>query len=471
MVKNGFFRSIRMRFVICVLVSIPLLSGCASVRTQREFYPPVTTDLNFQRYDAAVEKIEAARKSDIYKEKDRLLYYLDTGMVYHYAGNLDMSTEKLTMAEEAAEELFTKSMSRAAGSLLLNDNVLEYAGEDHEILYTNLLKALNFLRLDSFDGAFVEIRRAHEKLELLNQKYAKAADMLSRGTVGEGEGSIEYKIDRVRFNNDAFARYLSMHMYAAEGLEDDARIDYDMLGRAFRTQSHIYNFDIPEVRYSSPDKAILSVVALTGLAPQKEEFNLRIRTDDQLKLVQVLYTDSEDNEVEYGHIPFPVQDSYYFKFAIPKIVPRSSPVHLIKAYDGSRLIGELQLLEDVARVAEETFKAKRSLIYFRSIARAIVKGYAAHKLKEKVEDTGGFVDWMKKAAIDVGTEVSEGADLRCARLLPGRIYVGDFEVDPGNYCIRIEYLDGNNRVLFTDQLDSREVRRNGFNLVETCYIR
>ena len=458
------------RYLIsCLLPVIALIvaAGCGSVRTKAGFYEPITENLRNQQFDAAVAGIEAARASDKYGRKDRLVYYIDAGMVNHYASRIDTSLAKLQMAEDAAEELFTRSISRAAASLLLNDNALEYSGEDYEILYTNLVKALNYISLDKFEEAFVEIRRANLKLDLLEQKYADAASELKRGSPDDtARIDFNYDVDPVRFHNDAFARYLSMHIYAADGKMDDARIDYDLLIDAFRTQPHVYSFDMPDVQYWAPKgKTILSVVGLVGLSPVKEAFDLRIRTDKDLNLVQVLYTDSEDNESVYGHIPFPVDHDYYFKFAIPRIVARPSVVSSIRVYADGRHIGTLQLLEDVSAVAEETFKARRSLVYVRSIARAIVKGLAAHKLKKKL-DTGGIEGWLKKAAVDVATDVSEGADLRCSRFLPGRIYVGDFEIEPGTYDIRIEFVDSENSLVKARNISGYRVLERGLNLVE-----
>jgi hypothetical protein len=413
-----------------LLTAALLAAGCGSIRTRTGFYQPITADLKSHEFETAVQAIEAARASGKYDKKDRLIYYIDAGMVNHYASRIDTSLVKLQLAEDASEELFTKSVSRAATSLLLNDNVLEYSGEDYEILYTNLIKALNYIYLDRFDEAFVEIRRANLKLDLLDQKYSDAARELQQGSPDDtAQVDLQYEVDPVRFHNDAFARYLSMHMDAADG------------------------------------KTILNVVGLVGLSPVKEAFNLRIRTDKDLDLIQVLYTDSENSESEYGHIPFPVDHDYYFKFAIPRIVAQPSIISTIRAYADGEHIGDLQLIEDVSVVAEETFKAKRSVIYIRSIARAIVKGLAAHKLKKEF-DTGGLGGWLKKAAVDVATDVSEGADLRCSRFFPGRIYVGDFEIEPGTYDIRIEFLDSHNGLIKAKNISGYRVLERGLNLIE-----
>jgi hypothetical protein len=450
------------RLLLCLF----LIIGCGSIATQKGFYEPITGDLRNNNFEAAVEKIEKAKADNKYGNKDRFLYYLDAGLAYHYASRFEESSLRLTSAEDAADELFTRSISRAAASLLLNDHILEYAGEDYEVLYTNLIKALNYISFDDFDGTFVEIRRANEKLNLLEQKYRKAAHEFSNAPNGDsGEVEIDYQVEKVRFNNDAFARYLSMHVYAAEGKMDDARIDYDLLHQAFREQPHVYGFTPPDVKYYSKNKTILSIVGMAGLSPVKEALNLRIRTDKDLDLVQILYTDPQHGESEYGHLPLPVSEDYYFKFAIPQIVSRPSYISRVRVIANGESIGELKLLEDVGAVARETFQAKKSLIYLRTIARALAKGLAAHKAKEKA-DTGGLEGWLKKAAVDVATDISENADLRCSRLLPGKIYVGDFEIQPGVYDLTIEFLDGDGNLISATDITGYEVLGKGLNLVE-----
>ena len=448
------------------LLCFSVIIACGSVATKKGFYDPIITDLHRDDFNGAVQKIEAAKDKHKFGEKDRFLYYTDAGLAYHYASRYDTSNQKLTQAENAADELFTKSISRAALSLLLNDNVLEYAGEDYEILYTNLFKALNYMAEDNFDDAFVEVKRANEKLNLLERKYREASHILNEGSLGDtNRVNINYSAEKVRFNNDAFARYLSMHVYSAEGKMDDARIDYDWLHRAFQEQPFIYDFNVPAVKYHSPDKAILSIVGLAGLSPVKEALNLRLRTDKDLDLVQILYTDPNRQDPVYGQLFLPVSEDFYFKFSIPRIVSRPSYISRIRVFADSVPLGELQLLEDVGSVARETFEAKKSLIYLRTVARAITKGLAAHKAKKKA-DTGGVGGWLKKAAIDVATDVSENADLRCSRLLPGKIYVGDFEIEPGSHDLTIEFLGSDGTVISTTEIKNYKVLKNGLNLLE-----
>ncbi len=472
MVEHRHFCRNNLSLFIPAIIALLIIGGCGSVRTRTGFYEPITKSLQIGDYAAAVAEIEAANEKGKYGDKDRLLYFIDAGMAQHYAGDYEQSNVDLTEAEYASEDLFRKSITRAAASILLNDNVLEYSGEDYEILYTNLIKALNYSSLGQFDDAFVEVKRANLKLELLEQKYGYAVTELQRGAESDTSAvGIEYELDDVRFHNDAFARYLSMRLYAADGAWDDARIDYDYLVKAFRTQPEVYDFAMPEVSYlPSEGRSILSIVGLAGLSPVKHAFDLRIRTDKDLGLVQVLFTDSEGKESEYSHFPINIGADFYFKFSIPRIVERPSRVREIRVYADGLKIGRLQLIEDVYKVSKEVFRARRSMIYFRSIARAIAKGVLAHKAKKKV-DTGGLGGWLKKAAVDVVTDFTEAADLRCSRLLPGRIYVGDFELEPGVYDLRIEFIDSNGGLISATDVPQYKVVERGLNLVEAFSLK
>ena len=258
-------------------------------------------------------------------------------------------------------------------------------------------------------------------------------------------------------------------MYAAEGKMDDARIDYNYLTTAFQTQPHIYDFPIPEVRYYSEDKTVLSIVGLVGLAPIKQPIRLRVRTDKDLDLVQVLYDGPGKEDVEYGHLPIKVSADYYFKFAIPTLVARPSRVGRIRVLADGNEIGELQLLENVGTVAGEIFDAKKSLIYIRSVARAVAKGLATHKLKKKA-DSGGLTGWLKKAAIDVASDVTEDADLRSSQFLPGLIYVGDFEIEPGIYSLAIEFYDTEGGFIEQTTYEAYRVFDNGLNMIRAFSV-
>lgn len=457
----------RLGAALLLLISILLVSGCSSLATQTKFYEPIQESLRTGNYQAAAATLEKAHAEGKYPDKDRFLYYLDAGLAHHYADSFAVSIDRLNQAEIAAGELFTKSISRAAASLMLNDNVLEYAGEDHEILYTNIFKALNYIELGRNEDAFVEVRRANLKLQGLEQKYFDAAQSFRSAAKNDTtQADLPYDIQPLRYSNSAFARYLSMHMYASEGKLDDARIDYDLFREAFTTQPQIYDFNAPEVKYTCEGKAILSVVAMTGTSPVKNDLKLRVRTDRQLNLVQVMYDGADKNSTEYGHFFLPISEDYYFKFAIPTISPGQSQVASIRVSADGHHVGNLQMIENINRVAAEVFEPKKTLTYVRTVARALAKGLAAHKLKEDIDEKNedNFGAWLLKAAVDVGTDILENADLRCSRLLPSYIYVGDFELEPGTHNIVVDFIGAGGEIVDSYRMDKFAVDKSALNL-------
>ena len=468
----GFVKTLRLP-ILGALILAALGLGCASGINREKYYRPIEADLRAGNTAAAVDAIEKARQEGTYKEKDRFLYYLDAGLAYHYAGQWDSSNIRLTDAENTAEQLFTKSISKGIlANTLLNDNVIEYPGEDFEVLYTNLIKAVNYLQLDQFDGAFVEVRRVHTKLNLLEQKYGEAAEELNRRAREDTSGVyVRYEVSDIPFNSSAFARYLSMHMYAADGLYDDARIDYDAFYKAFELQPAIYDFPPPDIVYDAGDSAILSVVGLVGLAPIKTALNLRIRTDENLDLLTVIYDDNRPEGAVFANYPLPdgVGD-FYAKLALPQLTPRGSEIAAVRVLADSTLLGEMQLAEDINRVAEATYKTRQSMVLWRTVLRVVLKTFTASKVKNAV-DNGGLGGWLAKLATDVVYDLSEQTDLRGGMLLPGRIYVGDFVVPPGTYDLTVEYLDANGHLVERRYVPNVEARSFDFNLVRSFCLR
>jgi len=107
------------------------------------------------------------------------------------------------------------------------------------------------------------------------------------------------------------------------------------------------------------------------------------------------------------------------------------------------------LLEDMSKVADAAFQVKKPIIYLKSIIRTIVKGVVTQKQKSDISKKTGdsILGILANAAIDTAVGISENADLRCWRLMPGKCLVGEFVVKPGSHKIEIHYLDSANRIV------------------------
>ncbi|MDR3247543.1 MAG: hypothetical protein LBT39_02050, partial [Treponema sp.] len=227
-----------MKFSALALVAIILVS-CATAP--------------FQRVDAALEKRRYGESADIleknrvllYGPGDTVLYYLDKGMLTHYAGLYDESSKLLEAGERAIETAFTKSVFLEASTYLLNDTTQEYAGEDYEDIYVNSFNALNYYHRGDLEEALVEIRRMNNKIRNLGDKYGVVTTSLQKKALEESLPIPGNTKEPSRFGDSALARYLGMLFYRGSGRPDDARIDGDFLRLTFANAPGLYSFPAP----------------------------------------------------------------------------------------------------------------------------------------------------------------------------------------------------------------------------------
>lgn len=452
-----------------ILLSVLTLLAASGCTTRNEAFVEVDNAVNEGRYLDAAQAMEGDDRSDYYKDRDKVLYFLDLGMLYHYGGEFDRSTQYLNEAELLIEQYFTKSVTQAAGSLLLNDTVMDYAGEDYEDLYLNIFKALNFLKIGDLDGGFVEVRRVNTKLNLLEDKYASLAASYSSSE----DSAVDLEAGVSRFYNSALARYLSMLLYRSEGDWDGARIDYGKFLQAYELQPEIYDFAPPIDESASvpAESPRLSVLAFSGRSPVKKANTLYVLTGpNQVAIV----TNEEDDAgqlvpTNYSSFYWPgIESGYRFKFQLPYMELQGTQVSTVRLLVDGQPAGDLGLMENMERIAEETFQVKYPIIFMKTVTRTIVKGLVAQKAKEQAESQGLAAGLLGAIVADVAVEASEQADLRTSRYFPSYAFAGEFEIPAGEHRIEIEYLAGET-LLFRDDLGMRTITPGGLNLA-TSYV-
>ena len=457
--KNLFPTSmVGLAFSIALLI---LLSSCASMVTRQARGKDLDTAISQRDIPAALSIVQNPK---LYKAKDRVLYYLDAGLLHHYNGDWAKSNELLHLAEEAIEELTTRSISKAAASMLLNDNALDYTGEDYEDVYINVFKALNYLHLGDRDAAFVEVRRIDDKLSFLEQKHAKMAKELASDT----KAKAEIKNGKNKFHSSALARYLSLIMYAAEGNTDSARIDYDNIRFAFESQSDIYPFSMPGLLHpeTKGDTPVLRVLSLINRGPYKRSREMHIHTSKDLLLIG-----SVDDEIDVFPVAWPdIREGYYFKFSLPYLVNRTPRIGQVVAVapDGSR--HTMQKLEDMGRVAAKTYEIKEPVILLKSITRSVLKGIAAEEAKSQARrNSSSLAATFLSIAADAAVFLSENADLRMSQFFPAQAMVAEIPLPVGEHRIRLEYYSPNGTLLYSEYR-TVQLRQRGVNLLQTWYL-
>ncbi|RPH89296.1 MAG: hypothetical protein EHM72_20575, partial [Calditrichaeota bacterium] len=279
---------IKTLFIPAIIAALAL--SCAGTFTDSEYFSRLDAFISAGDYAQALVNIEEAKEKQKFAYKDRLLYYLDKGVLLSYQGDYEQSNQCLNDAETAMEELFTKSISSAAASFLLNDNILPYYGETYENIYVNIFKALNYLNLNKLDDAYVEVRRVNVKLVELEDKNKRLVESLNSAQ----DASIPFKMQAGNFYDDALAHYLSYLIFRAQGEPDNCRISLQKLQKAWDANGEIYNFSMPSVlkkelqafeagRGGDPQamkNGRLALIAFVGNAPRKKAIGGLITTYD-----------------------------------------------------------------------------------------------------------------------------------------------------------------------------------------------
>jgi hypothetical protein len=428
----------------CGALFLAAFASCASTS-----FVKVDGAVNREDFSGGAEIIESS-KSSYYAGRDGVLYYLDKGLLCHYAGLYGESSRLLEEGERAVEAAFTKSLTMEMGTYLLNDNVREYGGEDYEDIYINAFNSLNYYHQGDIEGAMVEVRRMNNKARFLAGKYGVILSGLQKKALEES-AEIPPNINaKLNFTDSALARYLGMLFYRSSGHSDDARIDRDQLLVAFANAPNVYKHPVPssvreELNIPS-GMARLNVLGFSGLSPVKQEETLRI---------------------------FLRQDRWV-KISLPVMANRPSGVTGIAVIleDGRRF--DLELLENINEVARETFEKRKSVIYLKTIIRATMKSAASLSLDEASEKEGGntgLVLGILSLATQMYAEASEQADLRISRYFPARAWVGGINLEPGTYSFRVNFYGASGRLLVSQEYKDITIRADTLNLTEAVCLR
>ena len=430
---------------------LPILLIVFASCTTVSHYEKIDEYLYDGDYEAGLDAVKA-EEGEAYGEKDKVLYYLDAGMVAHYAGNYEESSKLLHEGELAIEAAYTKSITAGVSSYLVNDTMLEYAGEDYEDIYLNAFSALNYYHEGSIDDALVEIRRLDNKLQYLSTKYGTEITNAQQAVM-EKSSDIPYDpgTASVTFSNSALGRYLGMLFYRSENQYDDARIDRDQIKLAFANQPTVYNFQLPDSLEEDLDvpkgKARLNIVSFNGLAPVKTAVVERI----------------------------PLGNSRWIKLSLPVITPRPSEIARTEVVFDTGARVNLELIENMSTVASETFKQKAALIYLKTVLRSITKTSSSVAMSDASDRADSAEAALLLSALSVGTqlyaEASEQADLRISHYFPDKAFIGGITLDPGIYSYTIRYYDNSNRLVQENRFESVEIKANKLNLTEAICVK
>jgi len=456
--RKKYYKIIPFHKISVVLLGSLLALSCA---TKPGAYKDIDSAVLKNDFNAAIEAVKAGQeaKKPIYVEKNAIMLFLDKGLLEYYAKDYTNSSQDLQEAERLIEEAFTKSISANFMSYIANDNSKEYPGEDFEDIYLNVFNALNYYNKGDIEGALVEIRKlsiSGGKLNMLARKYdykdPSNGENLEQIVQKQARTSQLPKGKPVEFSNSALARYLSALFYLGDGNTDSARIEFQQIPAAFAANSNIYQNPVPkaveEARVLPRGKARLNIIGFSGLSPIKVE------------------------EIVVHYFPF-FQNAvlHATNFKLPKLVPRPSVINRIEVIIDGKNKFELELLEDMGSVIEETFAVRYANIVLKTYIRTLIKYTAADVAARVASEKQGALAGLAIALSTKKTfEATESADIRMSRYLPNKAYIGGINLDPGSYNVTVNFLSGGNVVESVEHKNFL-VKGNTLNLIDVASLK
>ena len=440
-------KSGRVRFIflpLFVLGSFLLFSCAPSVKQ----YPKINQLLLTQDYDSACKLVKESKKT--YAKRNAALYYLDEGILLHYAARYKESNLNLFEAESIMDELYTKSLSREAASFLISDNTIPYRGEDFERAMVNLFMALNYVGLGDWEGALVEARKVDNTLSIINSKYDEEK--------------------RNVYKEDGFIRFLMGTLYEAEGEINDAFISYRKAEEVYRAD-YVLNYGVRPPAFLIED--LLAAADAMGFEQEMREiqnayphvtFGDLAGKTGMAEVLFVHYNGLGPEKVENSFV-VPMPDGFVVKIAYPTFARKSyqishGQITLSNMESGESYRFPTVLMEDITSIAITNLENRINRIKAKAIARATTK-YLLSKQAEKTarKEGGELLGLMVKFTAAVASAATEQADVRHWRLLPAEIRVGRAVIAPGKYRGKIDFVDARGAVMSSREIPPFSVKK------------
>ncbi len=365
-----------------------LLSSCASYSSRAEHTRLL---LEGGMYDEAASYVkEFAEK----KDGDELLYWMDLGIVYHTAGKYEDAIKAFLVADKMAEIKDYTSISLEVASVIFNDNVKTYKGENFENLLINVYLALDYTMLGKWDDALVECRRVNQKLDKM------------------------INVAKLPYQKNAFAKYLSAVLFEARNELNDAFVDY----RQLKKWGFEYPY-LPEplIRVADKLKSTPEFEAYRKEYPEAKDWKFAKNEGEVVFILEQGRSPVKYENPQFTLIPL-FRKNYYF-----------SDYAWIHAEKGDYKVRSYPLF-DIEDTAIRELDAKAAAIIAKKIGGIAAKGAIATGIGmlTKSEDLG-------KLAF-VALLLSDRADLRHWSTLPAKLHFARLKLPSGQHNIVVDIV-------------------------------
>ncbi|TGM72793.1 hypothetical protein EHR01_16325 [Leptospira mtsangambouensis] len=406
-----------------------------------------------QNYDSAIPKIRELYEGS--SNKDKLLFLMEAGMIFHTKGDYVTSNKVFKEAEDLADNIKV-SMTRSGLSFVLSDNESNYTGEDFERVMIKFYIANNYLLQGDTNNAKIYFRRLD--FELKEMRFL-APDYRQNNAARLIDAYVSEKLGRY---NDARVQYKNMEQLI--GKSQNLVADRYLLAvregdsgdqakyAAGRSSLQAYN---RSMQRTSPENEKLSEVIIIheagksaikmsrGKLMDDEYFAVALRGAVEIGLRAKGAGASLAGAVaalSVAENPIPIYKERDPKGSLPK-----------KYYINGVDVGYSDIMNNYSETAMNNFNENYKTMITKnltSLSLKVVAAVIASEAMARAIESGGrnknndlvssLIRVAAGAAAGLAVSQTIAPDLRCWRTIPANFQVKRILLAPGEYDFKVE---------------------------------
>jgi hypothetical protein len=382
------------KYLLLLVLSAILLtqSACVSVTLDRG---EVESYLLRQQPEQALATFESHKPED----RNKSLYLLDKAMLLRMQGRFEDSNRAFEEAKTLTKTLDAISLREQAAAVSINDSQRSYLPRIFEQVLVHCFQAINYLQLQQYGEARVEILQLDELLKQEDDTQIPFARYLS-GLVFEFNRELDNALISYR---KAYQAYGSNNSAIPLMLKEDLLRLTDYLGLNDEHKKFLTEFALkawPNQQEVNQQAHAIAIV-FNGLMPRKHSLEIAVQspTDGQLHRISTPF---------YEHRAVTVYRA--------ELSAESSST-------SSELIAEL---DNHARAA---LKNEMPAIIARTIARVSIKNTVVDKTRDNSP--------LLSLALNIVTFLTEQADTRAWNTLPQQILIMRLNLPAGSHDLKL----------------------------------
>ncbi|MDR3256389.1 MAG: hypothetical protein LBT18_01855 [Endomicrobium sp.] len=437
---------------IAVLFAMSIMfGGCASNLTG--YYKNLRTKIDSGDYEAAAKFVDKSKSK--YGSKNILMYYLDSGIITHFANDYKTSSKRFESAKEKFEEYYQKSITAGALSMIFNDGTMPYYGQNFERVYIPIFEALDYILLGQDNEAVVEARQ----IDTLFKTFGVEKNYKN---FYKDDGFIRYFMGLVYENagylNDAHISYYKalkaykngiVEIVPPKELVNDAYTSALVLGMSDRALEIKRDYPKAQRNIIPEGYGECIVVDYNGFVPKKVDNVFEFALSDMWAYVGHVEVSGEEQQDfdKAKSIGISLFANNYVKVVFPKYEEIKNEIISFKVQsNGCETSGIL--VQNLGQIACKCLDDDIKKIYAKTIARAAVKYVVGKCVSKTVEDKAGS-GWgsLSQISFNLFNSLSETADKRAWNTLPDTILMARFCLPAGMHILQVDFLGKQGEVL------------------------